>query len=748
MNSEAFSIVGAWMTPLASGRSYRRAGSSLVSVIALAALAACGGSDDDDGQPPPTATAPTVQVLSSKPELVSGGDALVGVTLGDPADTLQVTLNGTDVSGAFLADPANSNRRIGLVSGIVNGANTLVAAAAGASTNLSLTGYPLTGPMISGPHENPYICTTETFNLPDGTTLGAPLDANCSVQRRVHYVYRSSATPGNFVPLPDPMVRPADLASVTNNVGRTVNYIVRVETGTINRAIYQSAILHDPVADPTPAPTAPPAGWNRKVIYPLGGGCQGGWYTQGTTTVSPLNDGYLRAGYGVLTATLNTFGNNCNDLLSSETILMVKERFIESYGVPAFTIGTGSSGGAYQSNQTSDNYPGTFDGIVTTNSFPDVTTGMVSLGDSRLLDVFFNVTRPGEYTEEQQKAISGYLQVNNIAFLSGRTINSGSARRMDPRVAFPGVFPAELRYDPVTNPTGARGSVYDHTVNVYGRIAGTPGAGFAQRPLDNVGVQYGLKAYNDGVISFDEFVELNTLIGGFDIDLNHIPSRTVAYPDAVRRAYQGGRILGAGNGMADIPVITRLAAGDQVANGDIHLRYWAHAIRARLIKANGNADNQVIVGHLYPVNQLIEQMDRWLTAIDDDTSDISAAAKVVKNKPADVVDACWTAGGDKIVETQTLSGPGQCNTLFPAGTSAALVAGAPLALDIIKCQLKPISAADYAAPLTAAQLVRLNIAFPHGVCDWSKPGVEQVPGIPWASFGPSPTNLVFDVTAP
>ena len=717
----------------------------VLSAMALVALAACGGGDD---APAPAAVPPTVQVLSSRPEYVSGGDALVDVTLSDPAASLVVTLNGVDVSSTFQADPLRAGRKLGLVTGVVNGANTLVATAGGASTSLSMTGYPASGPMISGPQQTPYICTTDQFNLPDGTKLGAALDANCSAARRVHYVYRTTSAPAAFVPLPNPMVRPANLATVTNNLGKTVNFIVRVETGTLNRAIYQSAILHDPVVDPAPSPTAAPAGWNKKVIYPLGGGCQGGWYSQGTSIVSPLNLSYLTAGYGVLTATLNTFGNNCNDLLSSETIVMVKERFIESYGVPMFTIGTGSSGGAYQSNHTADNYPGTFDGIVTTNSFPDVTTGMVSLGDSRLLDVFFNVSRPGQYSADQQKAISGYLQVNNIGFLSGRTINSGSARRMDPRVAFPDEVPVGLRYDPVTNPTGARGSVYDHTVNVYGRIAGTPGAGFAQRPLDNVGVQYGLKAFNDGVITFDQFVDLNTAIGGFDIDLNHISSRTVGYPDAIRRAYQGGRILNTGNGMASIPVITRLAGGDQVVNGDIHLRFWAHAIRARLIKANGNAGNQVIVGTLYPVDQLIEQMDRWLTAIGADATTISKTAKVVKNKPTDAVDACWTAAGVKIVETQTLSGTGQCNTLFPAGLSASLVAGAPIALDIIKCQLKPISTADYSAALTPAQTVRLNLAFPQGVCDWTKPGVEQTKSTPWASFGPSPSNLIFDGTKP
>ena len=711
--------------------------------LALGTLVACGGSDN-------TATAPTIQVLSSKPEHVSGGDALVVAKLSNPSAVLTVTLNGTDVSSAFKVDPLNAGHMVGLVSGVKDGANTLVVTADGASASLNMTGYPITGPMIAGPKQSPFVCTTASFVLPDGSKLGAALDANCSVARRVDYVYRTTDT-NVFASLPDTKVRPANLATVTNNVGKTVKYIVRVETGTINRAIYQTSILHDPVTDPAPSPTAPPTGWNKKLIYPLGGGCQGGWNTQGESIVTPLNDSYLTAGYGVATSTLNTFGNNCDDLLSSETILMVKERFIESYGVPKFTIGTGSSGGSYQSNQTADNYPGSFDGIVTTNSFPEVTTGMVSLSESRLLDIYFNLTRPGQYTAAQQRAISGYLQEGNITFLSGRTIDSGSARRMDPRVAFPaqiltGVGP-QFRYDPVTNPNGVRGTVYDHTVNTYGRITGTPGLGFAQRPLDNVGMQYGLKALNDGAINFPQFLDLNAMIGGFDIDLNQISSRTVAYPDATSRAYLGGRILGAGNGMANIPIITRMSNGDTAVNGNIHLRFWSHSIRERLIKANGNANNQVIVGDQAPIDLLIEQMDRWLTAIVADSASGPMALKVVKNKPADVVDACWS-GTEKIVEPQTLSGSGRCNTLFPVGLSASLVAGAPLALDIIKCQLRPIRAADYTGGLSAAQLVLLSTAFPQGVCDWSKPGVGQTKGATWASFGPSPVNLLFDITKP
>jgi len=715
----------------------------MYAVAALLGLAAYANAADNNGG------LIQASVLSSRAELVSGGDALIKLATPPGLDRTRVSvhLNGADVTASFR--PA-AGGLMGLVSGMQLGANTLSASFRGKQhESLEITNYPITGPVISGPHEFPFACTTDDFVPFAGSpALGTPLDSNCSVPTRVQYVYRTTA--GAFASLPEPhSTLPDDLASTTTVTGATVPYIVRLETGTINRAIYQTAILHNP-NDTAPSPFAPPAGWNQRLIYPLGGGCIGGWYTQGQSIVNPVNHSYLSQGYGVAVATLNTFGNNCNDLLSSETILMVKERFIESYGVPLFTIGTGSSGGAYQSNQTGDNYPGTFDGIVTTNSFPDVTTGMIPMASSRLLDIYFNVTRPGMYTVDQQKAISGYLSVPGMI----NHMSNVRGPRMDPRVEFPdqilaGVGP-EFRYDPATNPYGARGDVYDHTVNVYGHVPNTPSPGdalFAQRPLDNVGVQYGLKALNDGAISVDQFLDLNAMAGGFDIDFNHIPSRTSAYLDATRRAYQGGRILGGGNGLASAAIITRMAGGDLAVQGDVHVRYHAHSIRARLMNANGHADNQVIVGNQAPIDLLIEQMGRWLAAIKADNSSRPLAEKVVKNKPADAVDACWSAGV-KIIETQTLSGTGQCNTLFPVGLAPELVAGAPIALDIIKCQLKPVDMADYAVAFTPEQQNQLAAIFPDGVCDWSKPGVEQVKSVPWASFGPSPVNLLFDVLNP
>ena len=56
-----------------------------------------------------------------------------------------------------------------------------------------------------------------------------------------------------------------------------------------------------------------------------------------------------------------------------------------------------------------------------------------------------------------------------------------------------------------------------------------------------------------------------------------------------------------------------------------------------------------------------------------------------------------------------------------------MVAGGGLANDVLKCQLKPVDLADYGAALSEAQRAKLGAIFPAGVCDWSKPGVNQVP---------------------
>ncbi|HSX81412.1 MAG TPA: DUF6351 family protein, partial [Candidatus Saccharimonadia bacterium] len=81
----------------------------------------------------------------------------------------------------------------------------------------------------------------------------------------------------------------------------------------------------------------------------------------------------------------------------------------------------------------------------------------------------------------------------------------------------------------------------------------------------------------------------------------------------------------------------------------------------------------------------------------------------------------------KVAEPQTYAGPGLCNTWYPSFPTPRLVAGAPLADDIVKCALKPIDISDYAVVFTQDEQARLHRIFPDGVCDWSQPGAQQVP---------------------
>jgi len=83
-------------------------------------------------------------------------------------------------------------------------------------------------------------------------------------------------------------------------------------------------------------------------------------------------------------------------------------------------------------------------------------------------------------------------------------------------------------------------------------------------------------------------------------------------------------------------------------------------------------------------------MNRWLDDIARDATP-AGAAKVARNKPPELVDACWTRNGEKIVD------PTRCDQLYPVHGDPRIAAGAPLAGDILKCALKPIDKTPCAA---------------------------------------------------
>ena len=102
----------------------------------------------------------------------------------------------------------------------------------------------------------------------------------------------------------DPNHPPSDVATTTTDNGHSVPYIVRVERGTIDRAVYEIAALFDGRApDPLHADTS----WNRRLVYTFGGGCNAGFH-QGTATGGVLNNLFLSQGYGVASSTSTRTG--------------------------------------------------------------------------------------------------------------------------------------------------------------------------------------------------------------------------------------------------------------------------------------------------------------------------------------------------------------------------------------------------------------------------------------------------------
>jgi hypothetical protein len=92
---------------------------------------------------------------------------------------------------------------------------------------------------------------------------------NCSIDTFVAYSYRK--TSGALAALPADGSRPADMATVTLADGRTVDFVVRREIGSINRFLYSIAMLA-PMPAQDSAAQADTSRWNGKLLYWFQGG--------------------------------------------------------------------------------------------------------------------------------------------------------------------------------------------------------------------------------------------------------------------------------------------------------------------------------------------------------------------------------------------------------------------------------------------------------------------------------------------
>jgi hypothetical protein len=743
--------------------------------------------------------------LSNRADLLSDGDALIEVDVPKtvPMKKVALTLNGVDVRDSFVANEDTRTLR-GVVSGLAPGENTFVADSNGSGNgrpwaSLTLTNHVRGGPILLGSQTQPWICATPTAvpasgNTPASNASGlstVAVDAKCNIATEYKLFYRTTTAPCSTA-LPDPSppavppandcfkpytlgTTPADLATTTTTNGVTVPYIVRVERGTMNRGIYDIAVLFDPAKSWTAL--APQRQWNGKVVYTYGAST-GQPRLQFRSEQNWADDQALSRGFMVVDNSLTDSLYNSNRELVAETTMMMKEHIVDTYGQVMFVMGNGCSGGSIQQNTVASIYPGLLDGIQPSCDYPDsITTGM-EVTDCVLLVNFYAsadwLALQGGLTQAQinakKAAINGHLDQlgcqswNNSFGFNGKpgnyvpTLVVNQTTGAIAPVGAPRnncLLPAALVYDPVTNPNGTRCGDADLSTAVWGTTAGlTPGSVRARSTLDNVGVQYGLKALLAGVISPEEFVTLNEKIGGFDADANRIAARTVADPEALPIAYRAG-IVSSGANLGKLPIIDSRGYDEQ----GIHYIWRSFSERARIDRAYGNHDNQVMWRYgtgLLPATaaqvaavtvKSFLTMNDWLSNLVEmapkaTLNDVRTHAQVVAAKPAAAVDFCFLTGDTNF--TTPVTDPALCNAdaRLQSHSSPRQVAGGPLDEDILKCQLKPLNPADYAPVVfTAAQLARLNAAFPGGVCDWSKPGVGQQAAISPLTFAAGPGGV-------
>jgi hypothetical protein len=553
-----------------------------------------------------------------------------------------------------MTEPTRITRRNGrievLIPGLTEGENLIELhhTERGPLDSMSVTVFPETGPIFSGPQQYPFVCTSvsELSKQPlvdtdgdtgfpvfeGGTQIG--LSRDCSIEPFVTFVYRTSG--GAYQPLPSDGSRPADMATTTLTDGRDVDFVVRWERGTLNRFLYSFATLAT-LGDA--AEDASSDKWNGRLLFQFEGGVAIG-HTQGRVSGRALAPEVLGKGYAVIYSSGTRTNAHYNLQVGGETALMVKEHFIKRFGTPNYTVAIGGSGGAIQQYVYSQNHPGMLDAGVPQYAYPDMVTQTIHVGDCELLEHYMDVTDRNNAlwqttsnrsllvglnsTDAYADPLAGAKTMLGYATAPGMTECIPAWRGLTPLVMNP-LF-GQVSNQSQMQPPGVMDQVdwthYDDLRNIYGIDA----QGNPRTLFDNVGVQYGLAALNNNEITSGEFLKLNAQVGGWKkpkdmvqegfpfigsiADVMTDPSKfdpwsrrnMLLSPDgiapaprtegdllAIRAAYESGMVF---DGQLDIPVIEWRHYLEEVL--DMHNSHQSFSTRQRIRNKMGNSDNQVI----------------------------------------------------------------------------------------------------------------------------------------------------------
>jgi hypothetical protein len=657
-----------------------------------------------------------ISTLSNRADLVSGEDALVRIsTPGANASSARITLNGRDVTRAFRAH--SDGRGLGLLTGLRVGDNVVTATLPdGRGARLTIVDRHLGGPVFAGPQIKPWTC---------GNGSKSP---KCYQKPTFAYSYvdqtgnAQSYDPSNPPPA-------AFIKSTTTTDGVTVPFIYRTETGYIDRDQYAITALWQPKKPWTA--WSPQKQFNHRMVITHGASCDEQY--QSGTAPDTTDQGIVGGGFIVISNALDNAGHDCNLVVQAESLLMTKEYAIDHYGTVRWTIGSGCSGGSLVQQQVANAYPGIYQGITPQCSFTDAWSSAMEYVDYlMLLRYWEDPSRwdPGDvWTPAQMSAVLDHPNVGNPVTFTTAIPNGG-----DPTHSCAGLDPSK-QYNAKTNKKGVRCTLQDYTVNVVGRRAKD---GFANRPFDNVGIQYGLKGLREGELTAAQFVDLNTNIGGLDIDGNVQKARSKADDAGLLRAYRSGLVDTASN-LNNVAIID-LRGPDPGAFHDV---YRTYAMRARLLRNFGTAANQVLWRGQVPllgdgnyVDQSVFAMDKWLARVDADHRSVPLSRKIIEDKPSDLADRCTDGGGTALPSWV-------CDATVAAYGTPRFGADEPSTDDVLKCQLKPLRRSDYQVTFTADQWKRLQKAFPSGVCNYGKPGVHQIKTTTWLTYQDARGHVIY-----
>ena len=514
----------------------------------------------------------------------------------------------------------------------------------------ALTNHPIGGPLFSGPA---------------GPAVEVPARrARRSVRRAAAIQLRipveQPAGPAPDQPY-DPAHPPSDVATTTTDGGVTVPFIVRIETGYEDRDQYKIATLFQP--DKPWTWSAPQAQWNHKLLITHGASCNVD-YAAGNapsvTSYDPADDlglpvslnaaGFgdsaqyaLAHGFAVMSTALDNNGHNCNLVTQAESLVMAKEHVITTLGTLRYTIGAGCSGGSLAQQWIANAYPGIYQGILPTCSFPDTWSSATQVMDYHLLRAYFENSShwgPGiVWLADAVRPRRGQPAPARRDHQRHRLLRRDRAhprlRRRQRGAALPaadeprrGPLLDRRRRDQRLRSPAARRLVGQRAPS---RARLRRGAGRQRRRPVRA-----RRRCSDGQITPAQFVDLNQRIGGLDIDINPTAARISATMPALARAYRSGMINEANN--LDQTAIIDCRGPDP---GAAHDSYRAFAVRARLDREHGGHANQLIwegpapiIGDTNCTVTSLVAMDRWLGAVEHDPRPLPVAGKIVLDKPA------------------------------------------------------------------------------------------------------------------